>query len=479
MKRITLIDLNNFSFFPTMAIGYLSRYIKDAGYELDIMIPMSQGIESRKREKVEKTRDYVIDKIRHSNYMPFRMLIHYSKRIAAINERYMKKTKIFGYIKSHINLDTDLVLISTYTENYSICKKVAKLMKDNGVPVIIGGPGFNDTNHVKDFLQIPGVDYLVGYEVDNTLGGILDDYFKGVDISERPGIYSPKKTEELVASDYIFKEVETLPIPDFSSFPWEKYPLRVIPYLTARGCGWSKCTFCTDVLYVNGRTYRPQSTEKILHELKVLCDTVGTNIITFIDIKLNSNVQIWNELIENLPKVIKDPKWFCFVHVDNRQKNGLSLETLKKAKAAGLTRISFGFESASQHLLDHMKKGTQVENLEEFVQNAKEAGISLRASMFLGYLNEKDTDLKATYEFIERNKDCFDRLKLNRFQVSEITPVYQDIKNTPGARVYDNRIIQSGKGPKYRYWKSRILKIVHEINSKPLSPDAVKYDGVW
>lgn len=476
MKHITLIDLNNFSYYPTMAVGFLSRYITEAGFDLKVMVPLSGGIQSRKKEKVEGYSDYLKARFIHSDLMVPKMTINYLKKVAFVRETYNGKRKVFNYIKSTMDYDTDLVLISCYTENYSICQKIGALLAEKNIPVIIGGPGFNEVKSVSKFRKIPGVKYVVGSEVDAFLGDLLKDFFDNKDITKYPGVNG--STNKVNVSDYVFKEMDELPLPDYTGFPWDNYPFRVIPYMAGRGCSWGKCNFCTDVMYVNGRSFRSQSSKKILDDLSHLTKEVDTNIINFVDIKLNSHVGVWNDLIENLPKIVKDPVWFGSVHVDSRKRNGLDLETLKKAKAAGLTRISFGLETASQRLLDHMKKGTTVARLEQFVRDSHAAGLSLRATMFLGYIGEQAQDLKETYEFIEKNQACFDRLRVARFQIFEMSPLYQELDDKTRADIYDNRLTNKNKGPKYTYYKAKILRLCNKINSRGLNEDATRYDGV-
>ena len=50
--------------------------------------------------------------------------------------------------------------------------------------------------------------------------------------------------------------LDRIPVPDFTDFPWDRYPDRVVPVMTGRGCQWSKCLFCNDIATVSGRTFR-------------------------------------------------------------------------------------------------------------------------------------------------------------------------------------------------------------------------------
>ncbi|MEP2936581.1 MAG: radical SAM protein [Gilvibacter sp.] len=475
-KNITLVDLNNFSYYPTISMGLVARYIRDCGFNLNVISPLSNGIKSRKREKVETGIDYYRNRIIFSQSKLVRQLIITAEKFPFIKERFLKKRRLAKFVTDSIRPSTDLVLISTYTENYSICKQITAHLKQLGIPVIIGGPAFNDQKHVNQFTAIDGVSFVVGSEIDDYLGKLLVDYFKGNDIYGYPGVYS--KGQKQVQNNYIFKKLEQLPVPDYSDFPWDKYPNRIIPYMTGRGCSWGKCNFCTDVVLVNGRSYRSQSSEKVLNDLEELSQQVGTNIIAFTDLKLNSNVQVWERLIEGIPKIIDNPIWFCAVHVDNRKKNGLDYQTLKNAKQAGLTRISFGFETASQRLLDDMKKGTTVARLDQFVNDVYKAGISLRATMFIGYRDEKAEDLKLTAQFLEKNQDCFERLKVCRFQVYDMTPIKEELSPQELEQLYARQINHEYLNKDYLKYKKQILKIANKINSKRLNADAIAFDGV-
>ena len=457
-------------------MGLVAKHIRNYGFDLEIISPLSNGIKSRKREKVETIFDYYKKRLIFSQLKIVRRLILITEKSPFIKERFLRKRKLSKFITSSIDPKSDLVLISTYNENYSICKSIVHWLKKNGIPVIIGGPAFNDLKQVDLFLNIKGVSYVIGSEIDDYLGKMLVDFFQNKNIHSYPGVYSKEK--KLVQNNYIFKDLEKLPVPDYSDFPWDKYPNRIIPYMTARGCSWGKCNFCSDVMSVNGRSFRSQSQEKILNDLKELSQQVDTNIIVFSDLKLNSNIQVWNALIDELPNIIEKPIWFCSVHVDNRKNNGLDFSTLDRAKKAGLTRISFGLETASQKLLDDMKKGTTVANLDQFVNDVSKAGISLRATMFIGYRNENFKDLKDTYEFLLKNEKCFERINLCRFQIYDMTTILEELSAKERNHMLDRQINHEYLDKNYLKYKKRILKLVNKINSKPLNEDAREFDGV-
>ena len=440
------------------------------------------GVGARKREKIENITHYWKSTVLNSDRKIIRSIMTTAKKIPFIYNRYLKKEKIFNLLKDSIDLETDLVLVSTYFENYYVCMKLAELLKEHNIPMIIGGPGFNNKSVAQEWLNLDGVDAIVGTEIDSFLGDLVKDFLAGKNISNYPGVFT--KSENDPDTSHVFKKMEDLPIPDFSDFPWEKYPMKIIPFMTARGCGWGKCNFCTDVTYVNGRTFRSMSKTKVLTQLQELSNANGTNLFYFSDLKLNSNLEVWNGLINDFPKYVESPKWFATVHVDSKKENGLDRDSIFKAKEAGLVRLSFGFETASQRLLDHMKKGTRVEKMERFLNDVYDAGISLRATMFVGYPYENEEDLRLTYEFLVKNEHCFDRISLSKFQLFEMSPIYdlvseEFVDSKTVNPKFNHRInMNLSRGNKYSTYKRKILRQVNRINSKSIKREAVEYDGI-
>ena len=66
----------------------------------------------------------------------------------------------------------------------------------------------------------------------------------------RAGLVNTRKEAKLVwgqagfpldfrgSDDAFRKSLDALPVPDYSDFPWQAYPLRIVPLMTSRGCGW-------------------------------------------------------------------------------------------------------------------------------------------------------------------------------------------------------------------------------------------------
>ncbi len=58
MKKITVIDLNNFSYYPTLAIGYLIAALRKAEFDVKLLSPLNHGVAAPKRERIENIIHY-------------------------------------------------------------------------------------------------------------------------------------------------------------------------------------------------------------------------------------------------------------------------------------------------------------------------------------------------------------------------------------------------------------------------------------
>jgi radical SAM superfamily enzyme YgiQ (UPF0313 family) len=91
-------------------------------------------------------------------------------------------------------------------------------------------------------------------------------------------------------------------------------------------------------------------------------------------------------------------------------------DTIRLYRKAGLIRVITGFESASEPVLKHMKKYTNMEGVREIFQNVREVnaegGFPMLFSMqlIIGYLNETRKDFLETYNFVKEYKDVMSEI---------------------------------------------------------------------
>jgi radical SAM superfamily enzyme YgiQ (UPF0313 family) len=88
------------------------------------------------------------------------------------------------------------------------------------------------------------------------------------------------------------------------------------------------------------------------------------------------------------------------------------LDTMRLYRKAGLMKMITGFESASEPVLRHMKKYTNMEGVREIFENVRivnsenEYPMQFAMQLIIGYLNEGEEDFQKTLDFIREYRDC-------------------------------------------------------------------------
>jgi radical SAM superfamily enzyme YgiQ (UPF0313 family) len=155
-----------------------------------------------------------------------------------------------------------------------------------------------------------------------------------------------------------------------------------------------------------------------------------------------------------------------------------------------MVRLTTGLESGSQRILEKMVKGTDLEVTSRFLFDAREAGISVRTTMIIGYPGEMASDVDQTTEFLKDHSSCLDRINLNRMQIMSGTQFARQVSRKPAR--FPDVVVNSAnhqqaqihhhfrptEDPDYRKAISRLLAVVHRINRKPLAEAARDFEGV-
>lgn len=485
--RVLIVDLNNFATFPTLAIGLLVASLRNAGSDVSVLSPLAHDVPAAEREHRESPKDHWMRRIHLSTWTPFIAARNTARRLRQwwINR---PDARVLREVDRALRSQPDVVLLSAYLQHRPTVTAIGRMAQQHGVPMLLGGPMFNVAATAEAWRTIPGLVAVVGAEADHSLPGLVDTVVRRGDLLQFDGVMLPDGRRSRPAGP--LRDLGELPVPDYTDFPWDRYRLRVIPLMTGRGCQWARCTFCSDVVSANGRSFRTRSVEAVLHEMREQARRHQTSNFVFLDIKLNSNPAMLRGLTEQVQHHVHGAQWVGTVHVDQRKDNGLSPRELRAAAQAGMRRISFGLESGSQRILDAMDKGCTVEANAAFVHHAHEAGLSVRCTMFKGYPGETADDLQRTAEFLERHGRFIDRVRCNEFSIPEETPIAQLLQREP-ARLPQLRLVQwnariaraeyehtDSGSPAYRRAKARMLRAVYEINRRPVRSAAHAFDGL-
>jgi radical SAM superfamily enzyme YgiQ (UPF0313 family) len=485
--RAVLVDLNNFATFPTLAVGILVAALRKAGIDVEVVCPLAFGVPATEREHRETILDHCARRIHLSTWPA----ITWARDMARASRTWWLERphpRTLRVVARALDSGPDVVLLSAYLQHYRSVTEIGRMAAARGVPMLLGGPMFNLIETSEAWRAVPGLVAIVGGEVDLVLPNLVAAVCRGGDLLAFEGVLLPDGRRSRTSSP--LRDLDAVPVPDFTDFPWDRYRFRVIPTMAGRGCQWARCTFCSDVQSASGRTFRTRGIDSVLAELGEQSCRHGTRNFIFLDLKLNSSPALLRGLAEHVQRVVPGAEWIGTVHVDQRRDNGLSRQELNALVRSGMRRVSFGLESGSQRVLDLLDKGCTVENNAAFIHDAHEAGLSVRCTMFTGYPGETASDLDATADFLRRHGKLIDRVRFNDFSIHEQTPVYDTLRSNsarfPQIRVkalQRRRAAVSFKNTEvaareYRRARGRALAQVYAINRRPLRVGARAFDGL-
>eukprot|EP00934_Nitzschia_sp_Nitz4_P008306 Nitzschia sp. Nitz4//scaffold217_size45653//37824//39278//NITZ4_007229-RA/size45653-processed-gene-0.28-mRNA-1//-1//CDS//3329542252//8296//frame0 len=209
---------------------------------------------------------------------------------------------------------------------------------------------------------------------------------------------------------------ETLPFPDLSGSPVEKYQapdalcLPMVTMMTQRGC-IAQCDFC-NTPQIHGRTIRGWSNEQVIQELKKLKAMHGLKQVSFVDdVFTNRPGGGPRKLCELMIQEQLDLKWYCNARADQ-----VTLKMARAMKDAGCHQVFLGFESGCDKMLKRINKGETVADLERGAGILKQVGISISIGFIVGLPGETDASVQASI-------DLCNRVQPNRVQFTRFTPI--------------------------------------------------------
>ena len=494
-RSVLLVDLNNFARYPTLPIGYLASVLRRANYAVSVFAPLMVGVHGVTREPRPHRFSLLVAKLNHrvatskSEWVRRWRDRAASRRLSGINAH---QGEVLDAAKAEIaRVKPQVVLISTYLMYRDACAQICVACQALGIPVIIGGPYFAQQEVVNEWVNLPGLSALIAGEVELRLPSILDSVLAGDDPSGHVGVLVSDpdgRPKGRVAPP--LQELDAVPFPDYSDFPWSAYPNRIVPVITGRGCGWGVCTFCSDVTSTAGRTYRSRSARNVLAEVAEHHRQHGVERFVFTDLKLNSNVEMWRSIGTGMQEVIPGSSWIAAVHAGTEADNGLSDSDLRAAAKGGCVRLTTGLETGSQRVADLMKKGTRVDGISAFLHGAAQAGISTRGTMIIGYPGETADDVEASVDFLARHRRVIERVSLNRLHLITGTMLHRSVKRRPqkfkgfdisredAAMAHVEHRNDVAQTAVHRRAVMKLLTEVNRINSIELSPKAREFEGV-
>ena len=319
--------------------------------------------------------------------------------------------------------NSDVVCISTLTSTAIRAYSIGQRLKAKGIPIIMGG--VHPTFMPEEALQ--NADFVVRGEGEHSLPELIShidsgipsiETIEGVSYRDISGNILHNPARRLLAE----KELESLPVPDFSLVhKWR--PSLIYPVSTSRGCPFN-CKFCS-VINMFGRKYRFKSTGKVLKELKY-GDSVSNVTRFFVDDNFSANRKRTKELLREMISENLTSHWTAQLRTDAAADPVL----LRLMADAGCRTVCIGFESINPGTLDQYNKKQGLEDLDRCIRSIKDHGIHIHGMFVIG----SDAD---TVDVIKKTVDFVIKKGIETVQLMVLTPL-------PGTELF-KEMVEKGR----------------------------------
>lgn len=248
----------------------------------------------------------------------------------------------------------------------------------------------------EEFLKkYPEIDYIIIGEAEESLRELIDTVESGGSLDNILGIGFKKENNSICITRKRpqIENLDTLPYPRHDLLPLDKYQLPFIGnkftfVMTSRGCPFN-CIFCrSPVMW--GKKVRKRSPENIIGELKEL-KKIGVNNIIFHSDTFTLDKKWTLELCQKIIDEKLNIRWIA-----NSRANSVDREILSLMKKAGCWMIAYGFESASQEILDRAKKEITIEQIRNAAKWTDEEKIKIWGYFIIGLPGETTETINQT-----------------------------------------------------------------------------------
>jgi hypothetical protein len=196
--------------------------------------------------------------------------------------------------------------------------------------------------------------------------------------------------------------------PDYHKLPLQDYlsPGLILPYSTASGCWWNRCSFCPE--RAEGNRYQPLPTAQVLDELQQVVRQYQPRLLHLLDNALPP--ALLQRLVEQPPGV----PWYGFVRFE---KQLADLAFCRALRDSGCVVLKLGLESGDQGVLDRLYKGIELGLVSQVLENLKTVGIGVYCYLLFGTPAEEEAAARRTLDFVACHADRISFLNLAIFNM--------------------------------------------------------------
>ncbi|MCK9313556.1 MAG: radical SAM protein [Methanocorpusculum sp.] len=218
-----------------------------------------------------------------------------------------------------------------------------------------------------------------------------------------------------------YEDMKSLPCPDYDGLGLDQYlsPEPVLLLSSTRGCYYGKCAFC-DVTKNTKAFHRQMDNGQFTDHICEMHRKYGADRFFLCDDAMPpaKMLTLAKLVTEKLPGVT----W----QAEARFEKVMTPEFLSAVKKGGCRQLSFGFESASQRVLDMMNKNNSAKLDREILDSCAKNGIAVNLQTFIGFPTETREEARETIDFLIENEQKIASIGFGIFSLFKDTPVHKN-----------------------------------------------------
>ncbi|MBF0485975.1 MAG: radical SAM protein [Candidatus Omnitrophica bacterium] len=267
-----------------------------------------------------------------------------------------------------------------------------RTLRETGADFVVRGEGYSTITDLTHFLS--GASH-------KRLGSISGLSYLSDSDDPKHSVYCSTQDAVLVS------DLDALPPIDWEIMPPKRYrahnwhafgdlenrsPYAII--WTSFGCPF-KCNFCSINNLFGKRVQRFRSMKNVVAEIDILVNKYGVRHLKILDELFVVNPRRMEEFCDLLDERKYNLNMWAYSRVDT-----ISRYLLKRLKKVGMNWISYGFESATEQILQVAEKGCRNLNVDDVIRMTKDEGVSICADVMFGLWDEDMDSVKRTFDFL-------------------------------------------------------------------------------
>jgi anaerobic magnesium-protoporphyrin IX monomethyl ester cyclase len=300
----------------------------------------------------------------------------------------------------------DLVGITCMTVEYPRAVEIARRIKHDraDVPVVVGGAHVNAVGQGA-LEEGDGFDYACVGEGEYLARELADALERGADPSAIPGLVSRR-------GDGLVSGPPRPPPDDYDALPFPAWDLfrrvETLPLITHRGCPF-QCVFCS---HNSGFKPRYRTPANVLDEVEEILERYRPTRIRIEDETFGLHMGRTKAILEGIISrgLHEHVRFSAQTRVDRADE-----EFMRLLKTANFETLELGVETGNPEVLQKIKKGITLEQVENAVALAKANDLKVWCKFILGHPDETHAQIRDTIDFIAK-------INPHQLSVSIMTP---------------------------------------------------------